>query len=224
MDFDPRQSLFAFGLVVILLALLSALLFSKETIHWARAESAAHKAGTHEGPRAEVPNRCLRAPFDSWRFSSWFRSSIGLLRHLSQAGCVEKFVDALVWVFFPVFLFSKGLTLVQIGWVVGIYGFVWGGSQLWTGPLSDAFGRKWPIVIGMWTCAIGNRGDTDGRRHGCVVTSRPQLIGSGDGAAVPTLDCGGRRYLSSELARFQPRRVSLLARPSATALAHCCWA
>jgi len=39
--------------------------------------------------------------------------------------------------------------------VVGVYGLVWGGSQLWTGPLSDAIGRKWPIVIGMWTCAVG---------------------------------------------------------------------
>lgn len=74
---------------------------------------------------------------------------------LSQAGCVEKFVDALMWGFFPVFLYAQGLSLAQIGWVVGIYGFVWGGSQLWTGPLSDVVGRKWLIVIGMWTCAAG---------------------------------------------------------------------
>ncbi len=74
---------------------------------------------------------------------------------LSQAGCIEKFVDALVWVFFPVLLHARGLSLVEIGWVVGFYVFVWGGSQLWTGPLSDKVGRKWPIVIGMWTCAVG---------------------------------------------------------------------
>lgn len=74
---------------------------------------------------------------------------------LSQAGCVEKFVDALVWGFFPLYLHARGVSLINIGWVVGVYGFVWGGSQLWTGPLSDTFGRKWPIVIGMWTCAIG---------------------------------------------------------------------
>ena len=74
---------------------------------------------------------------------------------LSQAGCVEKFVDALVWGFFPLYLHARGLSLVDIGWIVGVYGFVWGGSQLWTGPLSDTVGRKWPIVAGMWTCAIG---------------------------------------------------------------------
>jgi len=68
---------------------------------------------------------------------------------------VEKFVDALVWGFFPVYLHAKGLSLIDIGWIVGVYGFVWGGSQLWTGPLSDAIGRKWPIVIGMWICAVG---------------------------------------------------------------------
>lgn len=54
-DYDPRWSLFVFGLSVIVLALVSALLFSRETLHWARAESAAHKAGTHEGPRPRFP-------------------------------------------------------------------------------------------------------------------------------------------------------------------------
>jgi MFS family permease len=153
-DFDPRQSLFAFGLAVILLALLSALLFSKETIHWAHAESAAHEAGTREGPLPKFPKGVAEHPSmgEIFKLVSFRHRTFAAL---SQAGCIEKFVDALVWVFFPVFLFSKGLTIVEIGWVVGIYGFVWGGSQLWTGPLSDALGRKWPIVIGMWVCAIG---------------------------------------------------------------------
>ena len=153
-DFDPRSSLFVFGLSVILLALVSALLFSKETVHWARAESAAHKAGTHEGPRPRFPKNVSEHPSTKEIFT------LVSFRHrtftaLSQAGCVEKFVDALVWGFFPVYLHAKGLSLIDIGWIVGVYGFVWGGSQLWTGPLSDAIGRKWPIVIGMWTCAVG---------------------------------------------------------------------
>jgi MFS family permease len=152
--FDPRQSLFAFGLAVILLALLSAVLFFRETLPWAHAESAAHKSGTHGGPRPRFPKNVSEHPSTLEVFT------LVSFRHrtfaaLSQAGCVEKFVDALVWVFFPVYLYAKGLSLVDIGWVVGIYGFVWGGSQLWTGPLSDAMGRKWPIVIGMWTCAVG---------------------------------------------------------------------
>jgi len=153
-DFDPRWSLFIFGLSVILLALVSALIFSRETVHWARAESAAHKAGTHEGPRPRFPANVSEHPSTKEIFT------LVSFRHktfaaLSQAGCVEKFVDALVWAFFPVYLHAKGLSLIDIGWVVGVYGFVWGGSQLWTGPMSDSVGRKWPIVIGMWTCAIG---------------------------------------------------------------------
>jgi MFS family permease len=153
-DFDPRWSLFVFGLTVIVLALASALLFSKETLYWARAESAAHKAGTHSGPRPRFPANISEHPTTGEIFA------LVSFRHrtfsaLSQAGCVEKFVDALVWVFFPVYLNARGVSLINIGWIVGVYGFVWGGSQLWTGPLSDAIGRKWPIVIGMWTCAAG---------------------------------------------------------------------
>lgn len=153
-DFDPRWSLFVFGLSVILLALVSALLCSRETVHWARAESAAHEAGKHEGPRPRFPSGVSEHPSTREVFA------LVSFRHrtfmaLSQAGCVEKFVDALVWGFFPVYMHSKGVSLIDIGWIVGVYGFVWGGSQLWTGPLSDAVGRKLPIVIGMWTCAVG---------------------------------------------------------------------
>jgi MFS family permease len=72
-----------------------------------------------------------------------------------QAGMIEKFVDALVWVFYPVFLYQHGLRLDAIGWIVGVYGFVWGGTQLLTGKLSDHIGRMKPIVWGMWICGLG---------------------------------------------------------------------
>lgn len=152
--FDPRTSLFAFGLAVILLALVSALLFTKETLPWARAESARHKAGMQDGPQPRYPAGVSEHPsmFEIFKLVS-FRDRTFMA--LSQAGCIEKFVDALVWIFFPVLLYSCGLSLVEIGWVVGIYGIAWGASQLWTGPLSDAVGRKWPIVTGMWLCALG---------------------------------------------------------------------
>lgn len=152
--FEPRSSLFVFGLAVILLALLSALLFSRETLPWARAEALAHKDGTHAGPQPRFPTDVSEHPSTREIFTLVsFRHRTFLA--LSQAGCVEKFVDALVWGFFPVYLHAREVSLIDIGWVVGVYGFVWGGSQLWTGPLSDTVGRKWPIVIGMWTCAVG---------------------------------------------------------------------
>ncbi len=74
---------------------------------------------------------------------------------LSQAGLVEKFVDALVWVFYPVYLYQHDPTLANIGWVVGVYGFVWGGAQFFTGRLSDRIGHLRPIVWGMWICGAG---------------------------------------------------------------------
>lgn len=153
-DYEPRQALFAFGLAVIIVALVSAILFSKETLPWARAESAAHKSGTRKGPQPDYPGNVSERPSMSEIFALvTYRQRT--FSALSQAGCVEKFVDALVWGFFPAYFYANGLSLVEIGWVVGIYGFVWGASQLWTGPLSDRVGRKWPIVIGMWLCAVG---------------------------------------------------------------------
>ncbi|WP_338341970.1 MULTISPECIES: MFS transporter [unclassified Shinella] len=35
------------------------------------------------------------------------------------------------------------------------YGFAWGGSQLFTGRLSDHVGRHWPNVLGMWISGLG---------------------------------------------------------------------
>jgi MFS family permease len=72
-----------------------------------------------------------------------------------QAGLVEKFVDALVWVFYPVFLYRHGVSISHIGWIVGVYGFVWGGTQFFTGKLSDQFGRHRLNVWGMWLCGAG---------------------------------------------------------------------
>ena len=153
-DFDPRRSLFVFGLAVILLALVSALLFARDTLPWAKAEAERHDDGSHGGPLPRFPENVSAHPSTREIFT------LVSFRHrtfaaLSQAGCVEKFVDALVWGFFPIFLYTRGYSLVEIGWIVGVYGFVWGASQLWTGPLSDAIGRKLPIVAGMWICAAG---------------------------------------------------------------------
>ncbi len=152
--FDPRTSLFVFGLVVLVAALVTAFAFAKDTLPWARAEAAAHAAGKHKGPTPRFPKNVPDHP------TTWQIFALVTFRHrtfsaLSQAGCVEKFVDALVWAFFPIFLHGAGLSLPQIGLVVGVYGLVWGASQLWTGPLSDRVGRKIPIVLGMWTAGAG---------------------------------------------------------------------
>ena len=153
-DLGPRQGLFVFGIAVVLAAGLLTLLWVKDTLPWVHAEHKKHAAGLATGPRPRYPHNICDRPANwevfmlmSWRDKRMFS--------LSQAGLVEKFVDALVWVFYPVLLYQRGLSLAGIGWVVAVYGFVWGMSQVFTGHLSDKIGRQKPIVWGMWLCGGG---------------------------------------------------------------------
>ncbi|VAW90624.1 Uncharacterized MFS-type transporter [hydrothermal vent metagenome] len=149
-----RDGLMWFGLVVIIVAIITTQLWVKDTLPWALAEAKNHATGKSTGPVPRFPKNISDNPTTwevftlmSWRDKRMFA--------FSQAGLVEKFVDALIWVFYPVYLYEQGLSLANIGWVVGIYGFVWGGSQFITGKLSDHVGRLWPITIGMWVCGAG---------------------------------------------------------------------
>ena len=150
----PRIGLFVFGAVIISSALLLTAVWVKETLPWARAESARHAAGKSVGPVARYPKNISDTPttWEVFTLMSWRDKRMAAL---SQAGLVEKFVDALIWVVYPVYLYERGLSLAHIGWVVGVYGFVWGGSQFFTGKLSDRIGRQRPIVWGMWLCGAG---------------------------------------------------------------------
>lgn len=152
--FGAREGLMLFGLTVILLAGLLTLLWVKDTLPWAQAEGKKHAAGQTTGPKPRYPTNIADTPgtWDVFTLMSWRDARMA---SISQAGLVEKFVDALVWVFFPVYLHQRGLSLPGIGWVVGVYGFVWGISQFFTGHLSDRVGRKQPIVWGMWLCGAG---------------------------------------------------------------------
>lgn len=148
-----RLGLLVFGMAVVLLALVLTMVWVKDTLPWAKAETAAHKITAPKHlPRypQDVPEHPTTA--EVFALMSWRDRRLAAL---SQAGLVEKFVDALVWVILPVFLTAKGVSLTEMGWIVGAYGFVWGGSQLVTGRLSDHVGRFWPNVIGMWICGAG---------------------------------------------------------------------
>lgn len=151
---EPRMALFVFGLTVAIIALVTAWAFAAETLHWARAEARSYAAGTQSGPRPRYPEGLPNHPGtrEVFAFVSFRHRTFAAL---SQAGLVEKFVDALVWAFFPAWLHMQGVSVVNIGWIVGVFGVVWGASQLWTGPLSDQIGRKGPIVAGMWICGAG---------------------------------------------------------------------
>lgn len=138
--YGARLGLFMFGTTVIVLGLLLAVLVIKETRPWALAHTQGIKP---------VPAPSLAQAF--W-YASWQNRN---LLALNQAGLVEKFTDALVWIILPVWFVSQNLTLVQGSSIIGVYALVWGASQLITGSASDRFGRKPLIVGGMWLCGIG---------------------------------------------------------------------
>ncbi|OJW90889.1 MFS transporter [Thiobacillus sp. 65-1402] len=152
--YGPREGLMIFGLTVVALAGLLTLLWVKDTLPWAHAEGKKHAAGQMAGPPPRYPTRISERP-GTWEVFSLMSWRDARMASISQAGLTEKFVDALVWVFFPVYLYQHGLSLAGIGWVVGVYGFVWGISQFFTGHWSDRVGRKKPIVAGMWLCGAG---------------------------------------------------------------------
>ncbi|HEX5637267.1 MAG TPA: MFS transporter, partial [Gammaproteobacteria bacterium] len=152
-EYGAREGLLVFGLVVIGLALLLTALFIEDTLPWAKKEkpmAAASGATLHPRYPAGVSAKpSTREIFTlvSWRDRRFFA--------ISQAGLVEKFVDALIWVFYPVYLFNHGVSLPGIGWIISVYAFTWGGSQLITGKLSDKVGRQKLNVGGMWVCGAG---------------------------------------------------------------------
>jgi len=150
----PRMGLFVFGAVVISSALVLTAVWVKETLPWAKAEGARHAAGQSTGPIPRYPQNISATP-STWEVFTLMSWRDKRMAAISQAGLVEKFVDALIWVVYPVYLYERGLNLAHIGWVVGVYGFVWGGSQFFTGKLSDRIGRQKPIVWGMWLCGAG---------------------------------------------------------------------
>lgn len=152
-QFGARDALLGFGLVVIGLGLLLALLKVIDTHPWSHLHQTHHRkalatTGAIENTEAvSLKNMMVYATLKQPQLIA-----------LNQAGLVEKFIDALVWVFMPVFLMSKAQTLVEASAIIAIYGVVWGGSQLITGPLSDKYGRRGLISGGFWLCGVASIG------------------------------------------------------------------
>ena len=150
----PRQGLLWFGAVVIGLATLLAWLSVVETLPWAQDEVKPHASSTAQVLRPRYPANVGSQPTTGEMFAlmSWRDRRMAAL---CQAGLVEKFVDALVWAFLPVYLHQRGVSLPGIGWIVGVYGFTWGAAQFFTGKLSDQLGRHLLNSWGMWICGAG---------------------------------------------------------------------
>ncbi|HEX6235085.1 MAG TPA: MFS transporter [Jiangellaceae bacterium] len=103
-----------------------------------------------------------------------------------QAGMVNNLNDALAWGLFPILWASAGLSVGQIGVLAALYPAVWGAGQLLSGAMSDRYGRKPFIVVGMLTQAVAlgmiAAADTFG---GWAVAQ--VVLGIGTAAVYPTL-------------------------------------
>jgi MFS family permease len=139
-----KESLSILSAIVIITGLGLTFFWVKDTMPWARLH--------HQTSSANTVNTEQMTLLQLFRFASLQHPQ---LIALNQAGLVEKFTDAIVWIFLPVFFLSQSLSLIEASGIIAIYGVVWGASQLITGALSDKIGRKVLIVWGMWLCGLG---------------------------------------------------------------------
>lgn len=149
----PRSGLLIFGMSVVVLALVLTVFAVKDTRAWVHADSAGIE-GKEPALMPRYPNNIGTHP-STWEVFTLMSWRDRRLATLCQAGLIEKFVDALVWMLYPIYLYQQQVSLPDIGWIVGVYGFVWGVSQIYTGRLSDQVGRHKLNIGGMMICAVG---------------------------------------------------------------------
>ena len=169
------------GLVFAVLGLILSWFFVLETRAYARLEA---QLGTNQSSSQDNDGGAADLSFKQvfWR-TSWQDRS---LFATSQAGMINNLNDGMVWGLVPLFLVGFDATLEQIALVAAAYPAVWGIGQLFTGALSDRWGRKWLIVSGMWLQAIGIGLMVVGRTVPAWLLAAA-LLGVGTAMVYPTL-------------------------------------
>ena len=179
-SYGLRPAPFLLGLSFVALGLGLSTLAVKETRGHARLEAATHVAradGRHDHLHDELTDREVFA-------QTSFREPA--LSSASQAGLVNNLNDGLAWGLFPILFASAGLSVGRIGVLAALYPAVWGVGQLFTGALSDRWGRKWLIASGMWlqAVALGVIATVEGFALWAVAAV---LLGAGTAMVYPTL-------------------------------------
>ncbi|MCL7458208.1 MFS transporter [Micromonospora echinofusca] len=167
---------FLLGAAYVAVGLGLASLLVRETRGHAHHEAATHQVaeGAHSG------DLTTRQVFSlvSWREPA--------LSSASQAGLVNNLNDGLAWGLFPVLFAAAGLSLPRIGVLAALYPAIWGLGQIVTGPLSDRFGRKPFIVVGMLTQAGALGLVASAHSFGWWATAAI-LLGAGTAMVYPSL-------------------------------------
>jgi len=149
-----RPQPFYLGIGVAIVGLLLSALLAQETIHHAKVEAALH----HQSPPQGTPGpNASRGPVrpslhEIFALTSWKDRN---LFSCSQTGLVNNLNDGMSWGIYPLFFASFGLSVAAIGTIKAVYPAAWGILQIFTGPLSDRWGRKRLIAGGMIVQAGG---------------------------------------------------------------------
>jgi MFS family permease len=146
--YGMRPAPFLPGFIFVGLGLILSLFFVRETREFVEYEAnlPGHDSPNNQGNEENLSFR------EVFRLTSWGDRA---LFSSSQAGLVNNLNDGMVWGLVPLLLVGAGLELEQVAIIAATYPAVWGIGQLFTGALSDKWGRKWLIVFGMWLQAAG---------------------------------------------------------------------
>lgn len=138
--YGVRPYPFYLGVIYVSFGLLLSTFAIRETKYHADHEARA----SLEGPPLGKKEIFLKTTFSDPSLSA-----------ITQAGFINNLNDGMAWGLFPLIFASAGLSIKHVGLLAAIYPATWGILQLWTGHLSDRYGRKWMIAAGMWIQAIG---------------------------------------------------------------------
>lgn len=175
-DYGLRPEPFYLGLAFAGLGLGLSALFVRETAGHVAVEVANHQEEDGR-PDGSLTSRQVFA------YTTWKEPA---LSSASQAGLVNNLNEGMAWGLFPLYFAARGLSLGEIGLLIAIAPAVWGVGQLFTGGLSDRWGRKWFIAGGQWLEAAGlvviALGDSV-----AVWAVGSAMFGAGTAMAYPTL-------------------------------------
>jgi len=151
-EYALRPQPFYLGIAVAIAGLLLSFFGARETIDHARLESGLHDSAAAAGELSQDRNTSAFSLREIFALASWKDRN---LFSCSQAGLVNNLNDAMSWGIYPLFFASFGLGVAAIGTIKAIYPAAWGILQLLTGHLSDLWGRKRLIAVGMVVQAGG---------------------------------------------------------------------
>jgi MFS family permease len=152
-EYALRPQPFYLGIAVAIAGLLLSVFGARETTDHARLESKLHNSvAAVAGRESLIKNTSSFSLREIFALASWKDKN---LFSCSQAGLVNNLNDGMSWGIYPLFFASYGLGVTAIGTIKAIYPAAWGVLQLFTGHISDHWGRKRLIASGMIVQAGG---------------------------------------------------------------------